>query len=211
MKLKVYTADGSSFEEREFPGFPQLDGSKGLAALRQVIIANQANKRQGNAQAKTRAEVSGSGKKPFRQKGTGRARQGEARSPLYRKGGVVFGPRPRDYSQKVNRKMNRLAFQRALSDRAMDGGVAVIESFTVTAPKTKQMVKVVDTCLPKGKILLVDDRFEDNTALAARNIERVTLTEAARLSVLEVARFRQILVSEKAIQTVIARANGGLV
>ncbi len=209
MKFKVFTADGSSSEEREFDGFPTLEGDKGLAALRQVVIANQANKRQGNAHTKTRAEVRGSGKKPFRQKGTGRARQGQAQAPQYRGGGVTFGPRPRDYSQKVNRKMSKLAFQRALFDRASEGGISVIESLETSEPKTRLFVKVLNTCLPEGKILVVDDKFTDNTALAARNVERVSLSEAAHLSALDVVRFRHILLSEKGIQTIIARAQGG--
>ena len=209
MKFKVFTADGSSSEEREFDGFPTLEGDKGLAALRQVVIANQANKRQGNAHTKTRAEVRGSGKKPFRQKGTGRARQGQAQAPQYRGGGITFGPRPRDYSQKINRKMSKLAFQRALFDRANEGGISVIESLETEEAKTRLFVKVLNTCLPEGKVLVVDDKFTDNTALAARNVERVSLSEAAHLSALDVVRFRHILLSEKGIQTIIARAQGG--
>jgi len=100
MKLKVFKADGSSSTEKDFPHFPEFEGDRGIATLRQVVIAQQANKRQGNASTKTRAEVAGSGKKLFRQKGSGTARQGSRRVPHQRHGGVAHGPKPRDYSQK---------------------------------------------------------------------------------------------------------------
>lgn len=209
MKLKVYSADGTQSEEKDF-ALPEFEGDRGLAALRQVVIAHQANKRQGNASTKTRAMVSGSGKKLFRQKGSGTARQGERRVPHQRHGGVAHGPQPRDYSQKINRKMKALAFQRALFDRASEGGLSVIESLEVKEPKTKLFNKVLSAVLPKrGKVLIIDDAFEDNAALAARNIAGVALSEAGNISVLDVVRYRHILVSAKGIETVIARANGG--
>jgi len=210
MKLKVFSADGSKSEEKDFPQFPELEGDKGVAALRQVVLAQQANKRQGNASTKTRAEVSGSGKKLFRQKGTGSARQGERRVPHQRHGGVAHGPKPRDYSQKINRKMKTLAMQRALFERASSGGISVIEAIQVKEPKTKLFHKVLSAVLPeRGKVLIVDDAFENSAALAARNIEGVTLSEAGNLSVLDLVRYRRILVSSKGIETILARVNGG--
>lgn len=210
MKLKVYTADGTKSEEKDFAQFPEFEGDRGVAALRQVVIAHQANMRQGNASTKTRAEVRGSGKKLFRQKGSGTARQGSRRVPHQRHGGIAHGPHPRDYSQKINRKVKALAFQRALFERASEGGLSVIESFEVKEPKTKLFNKVLSAVLPKrGKVLIIDDAFEDNAALAARNIEGVSLSEAGNISVLDVVRYRHILVSAKGIETVIARANGG--
>ncbi|MEO0510323.1 MAG: 50S ribosomal protein L4 [Verrucomicrobiota bacterium] len=210
MKLKVFTADGSKSEEKEFANFPAFDGDKGVAAVRQVVIAHQANKRQGNASTKTRAEVAGSGKKLFRQKGSGTARQGTRRVPHQRHGGVAHGPKPRDYSQKINRKMKALAFQRALFDRASGGGLSVIEALEVKEPKTKLFNQVLTSVLPeRGKVLIVDDQFENNAALAARNIEGVSLSEAGDLSTLDVVRYRHIIVSSKGIETIIARANGG--
>ncbi len=209
MKLTVFTADGSSSTEKDFPHFPEFDGEKGVAALRQVVIAQQANKRQGNASTKTRAEVSGTGKKLFRQKGSGTARQGSRRVPHQRHGGVAHGPKPRDYSQKINRKMRLLAMQRALFERASSGGLSVIEDFAVEAPKTKIFSSVLNKVFPKrGKVLVVDDAFEKNAALAARNIEGISLSESSDLSVLEIVKFRNLIVSTKAIETLIARANG---
>lgn len=211
MKLKVFKADGVESGEREFDGFPELEGERGVAALRQVVLAQMANRRQGTASAKTRAEVRGSGKKMFRQKGTGMARQGTKRTPHQRTGGVAHGPRPRDYSQKINRGMKRLAFRRALSDRASEGGISVIEAFEMPEAKTRHFAKLLNAVAPgRGKkTLVVDDAFENNAALAARNIEGVSLSEAGDLSVLDVVRYNRILISEKGIQTLIARANGG--
>lgn len=209
MKLKVFTADGASSTEKDFPHFPEFEGTKGTAALRQVVLAQQANKRQGNASTKTRAEVSGSGKKLFRQKGSGTARQGSRRVPHQRHGGVAHGPKPRDYSQKINRKMRLLALQRALFERATAGGLSVIEGFNAEAPKTKLISSVITNVIPKkGKVLIVDDSFEINAALAARNIEGLSMSESGNLSVLDIVKFRNVLVSAKAIETIIARANG---
>ena len=209
MKLKVFTSDGSNSTEKEFPHFPKFDGERGIAALRQVVLAQQANKRQGNASTKTRAEVSGTGKKLFRQKGSGTARQGSRRVPHQRHGGVAHGPKPRDYSQKTNRKMRLLAMQRALFDRASAGGLSLIETIAVEAPKTKHFTSILNNVLPKkGKALIVDDVFETNVALAARNIQGISLAESSDLSVLDIVKFHTILVSTKAIETIIARANG---
>ena len=210
MKLKLFSADGTKSEDKEFVSFPTFDDDKGVAALRQVVIAHQTNRRQGTASTKTRAEVAGSGKKLFRQKGSGTARQGTRRVPHQRHGGIAHGPKPRDFSQKINRKMKSLAFQRALFERATDGGICVIESIQINEPKTALFTKVLTSVLPKhGKVLIIDDAFENNAALAARNIDGVSMTEAGNLNTLDVVRYRQILVSAKGIETILARANGG--
>jgi len=210
MKLKVFKADGSSSTEKDFPHFPEFEGDRGIATLRQVVIAQQANKRQGNASTKTRAEVAGSGKKLFRQKGSGTARQGSRRVPHQRHGGVAHGPKPRDYSQKTNRKMRQLAMQRALFDRASAGGLSVIEDLAVEAPKTNIFNNVLKNVYPKRcKVLVVDDTFEENTAYAARNIQGVSLAESGDLSVLDIVKFQNVIVSSKAIETIIARAADG--
>ena len=210
MKLKVYSTDGKKSEEKEFSAFPSFEDDKGVAALRQVLIAQQANQRQGNASTKTRAEVSGSGKKLFRQKGSGRARQGSRRVPHQRHGGVAHGPKPRDYSQKINDKMKTLAFQRALFERANEGGLSVIEAFEVKEPKTKLFYQILTKVLPDyKKVLIIDDAFEENTVLAARNIEGLSFTVASSLNALDIVRYQQIIVSSKGIETIIARANKG--
>lgn len=209
MKLKVYTPDGASFAEKDFPQIPVFEGAKGRMALRQTILAIQANLRQGNASTKTRAEVSGSGKKPFRQKGTGRARQGSMQSPIHPGGGVVFGPKPRDYSQKVNKKVKRLALSRALFDRASQEGVALIQKWEVSEPKTKLFAAIIDQIRPTGKVLIVDSSFADNSALAARNIERVYLGEVDSLNAFDLVRFDQVVFTEESFEKLLNRINGG--
>ena len=120
MKLKVFSPDGASSREQDFDGLPSFEGDRGLQAVKEVIVAINANARLGTHSTKTRGEVRGGGKKPWRQKGTGRARAGSIRSPLWVGGGVLFGPKPRDYSKKINAKVKALvAFSRALFDRAI--------------------------------------------------------------------------------------------
>jgi large subunit ribosomal protein L4 len=158
MKLKVYSSDATKTSEKEF-NLPTFEGDRGLQAVKEVVVAHRANARQGTRSTKTRGEVSGGGKKPWNQKGTGRARAGSIRSPLWVGGGVVFGPRPRDFSKKINNKVKALAFSRALYDRAVAGEIEVIENFSPAQPKTKLMSKVVKVIAPKGKVLLVDAPF----------------------------------------------------
>lgn len=209
MKLTVFSSDGKTSSEKDFAGLPSFEGDKGLQAVKEVIVAINANNRQGTHSTKTRGEVSGGGKKPWRQKGTGRARAGSIRSPLWVGGGVVFGPKPRDYSKKVNAKVKALAFSRALFDRASSGELAVIEQFSVAQPKTKLMNEVVKRIAPKGKILLVDAPFSAEAARAARNIDRVSLQEAGELNTLDLAQYGKIIVSTSALEQIIARINGG--
>lgn len=209
MKLKVYSADGKIAREQEFAGLPVFEGDKGLQALKEVIVAINANGRLGTHSTKTRGEVSGGGKKPWRQKGTGRARAGSIRSPLWVGGGVVFGPKPRDYSKKVNAKVKALAFSRALFDRAVAGEIDVIEAWSVSQPKSKLVNDVIARIAPEGRVLIVDDSFENNTGLAARNIQRVSMQEAAKLNAKDLAQYKRIIVSTKGIEKIISRVNGG--
>ena len=207
MKLKVYSSDASKTSEKDF-NLPTFEGDRGLQAVKEVVVAHRANARQGTRSTKTRGEVRGGGKKPWNQKGTGRARAGSIRSPLWGGGGVVFGPKPRDYSKKINGKVKTLAFSRALFDRASAGELAVVEQFTAEA-KTKIFNQLVGRIAPKGKVLLVDAPFAANTARAARNIERVSLQEAAKLNTLDLCQYQKIVVSTKALEAIIARVNGG--
>jgi large subunit ribosomal protein L4 len=208
MKFTVFSPDGTTSSEKDFDGLPTFEGDKGLQAVKEVIVAINANNRLGTHSTKTRAEVSGGGRKPWRQKGTGRARAGSSRSPLWSGGGVVFGPKPRDYNKKINGKVRALAFSRALYDRASAGEIAVIENFGFTVKKTKVVGKVVGLIAPKGKILLVDAPFAAETRLAARNLGRVSLQEAAKLNTLDLSQYQKIIVSAKALETIIARVAG---
>jgi large subunit ribosomal protein L4 len=209
MKLTVFNSDGTASSEKDFAGLPVFEGDKGLQAVKEVIVAINANNRQGTHSTKTRGEVRGGGKKPWRQKGTGRARAGSIRSPLWGGGGVVFGPKPRDYSKKINGKVKNLAFSRALFDRAVAGEIAVIEAFAAPAAKTKAMNQVVTRIAPKGRVLLVDAPFAAETTRASRNIGRVSLQEAAKLNTLDLAQYKKIIVSTKALEAIIARVTGG--
>jgi large subunit ribosomal protein L4 len=208
MKLTVFSSDATTSSEKDF-GLPSFEGDKGLQAVKEVIVAINANNRQGTHSTKTRGEVRGGGKKPWRQKGTGRARAGSIRSPLWGGGGVVFGPKPRDYSKKINNKVKDLAFSRALFDRAVAGEIAVIEAFDTKATKTKAFGTILNRIAPKGKLLLVDAPFALEAARASRNLERVSLQEAAKLNTLDLAQYQKIIVSTKALEAIIARVNGG--
>jgi large subunit ribosomal protein L4 len=209
MKLTVFSSDGKTSSEKDFASLPTFEGDKGLQAVKEVIVAINANNRQGTHSTKTRGEVRGGGKKPWRQKGTGRARAGSIRSPLWSGGGVVFGPKPRDYSKKINNKVKQLAFSRALFDRATAGEIAVIEAFDTKVTKTKAINEVVGRIAPKGRVLLVDAPFAAETSRASRNLERVSLQDAAKLNTLDLAQYAKIIVSTKALDAIIARVNGG--
>jgi large subunit ribosomal protein L4 len=209
MKLKVFTPDGTTSREEEFAGLPIFEGDKGLQAVKEVIVAINANNRLGTHSTKTRGEVRGGGKKPWKQKGTGRARAGSIRSPLWGGGGVVFGPKPRDYSKKINAKVKALAFSRALFDRASAGDIDVIERFETSAVKTKQVDQIIGRIAPKGKILVVDAPFTLAASRATRNIQRVSLQDASKLNTLDLAQYKKIIVSSAAIEKIIARVNGG--
>lgn len=207
MKLKVYTKDGSSFVEQDFENIPQFEGDKGLFALKETIVAYQANARQGNASTLDYGHVSGTCRKPFKQKGGGRSRHGTMKSPIHRGGAVVFGPQPRDWSKKINRKVRALAFGRALFDKCSENGVCVIEEFSAPEKKTKAVAKVISNIKPEGKVLLVDDVFGDDFILASRNIARANFCESAILNAMDVVQFDTIIVTRKGLDTVLARIN----
>jgi large subunit ribosomal protein L4 len=206
MKLKVYSHDGAKAQEKDF-ALKEFEGKKGLQALKDTIVYYQASARQGTVKTKNFGEVKGTGKKPWRQKGTGNARHGSRRSPLWVKGAVVFGPRPRDWSIVLNQKVRQLALQRALFDKATEGSLSLIEKISPAKPKTKAIAQVLGRIQPEGKILLVDESFEKNAQLAARNIDRVNLVDAATVNAWDIVRSRLVLVSEQGFQKILARAN----
>lgn len=203
MKLKVFTADGSSSTEKEF-NIPVLEGDKGIQALKELLVAYHANRRQGNAKSKTRAEVVGTGKKSLRQKGSGGARHGDKLAPIYVGGGTAHGAKLRDWSKSVNKKARKLAFQRAVFDKASEGEISLIEKFSVEA-KTKAFDAVLSKIQPTGKVLIVDQQFDDSTILAARNIGRVELSEATNLNAWDLVRYHTVLFSERGLEHLLAR------
>ena len=209
MKVKVYTSEGTSSKEQELNSVPVFEGNKGIRALRDTLLAYQANARQGNASTKTRGNVRGGGKKPWRQKGTGMARSGSRRSPIWVGGGVAFGPLPRDYSQKVNRKAKNLAFKRALFERFEEGAIAVIEAFSFEKPSTKAFLELIANIYSAGdsEVLVIDETFEQNTALSGRNLPNAHFCEAQSLNAWDLMSCNKILITQKGLDQVLARVN----
>src|SRR5213076_3420434 len=154
MKISVKDIKGKPSGELEV-NFPLLEGGKGTQAVHYTVVAYRANQRMGTACTKTMGEVAGSGKKPWRQKGTGRARAGSFRSPLWRGGGVVFGPKPRDFGKKVSKSTKQLALRKALSERLKSGDVVVVDDLILESPKTKAFVGVLNALQVEGTTLVV--------------------------------------------------------
>jgi len=185
-----------------------IEGGRGTQALHETVVAMRAARRSGSANTKTKAEVNYSGAKPWRQKGTGRARAGYKSSPLWRKGGVVFGPKPRDYSKKISKSVRRLAFQKALSERISAGDVLTIDSFAVKELKTKAFVSLVKKQTDAKKVLLISDSFDDNTYKSARNVKPVRLATASDVNAEQLLSFDKIIVTQKALEQLAERTNG---
>jgi len=183
------------------------DGVWGIKPNDQVIYEHinlsMANKRQGSHGTKNRSEVSGGGRKPWRQKGTGNARQGSIRAPQWVGGGVVFGPTPdRNYSKKMNKKERRLALRSALTYKAKDNEVIVIDKFDAETNKTKDMLNVLKGLNADGKTLIVTTELTDNLILATRNIARVKLILANELSTYDVLAYEKLIITEDAVKYV---------
>ena len=157
-----------------------------MAVLHQVVTAQLAAKRSGSANTKTRAEVKGGGAKPYRQKGTGRARQGSIRAPQFTGGGIVHGPKPRSFRKKVNKKMNRLALCSALSDRAQSERVVVVDQWQFETPKTKAALTALENLDLEGKVMMVVAASDDTTIRSFRNLPSVQLVQAAELNAYDV-------------------------
>ena len=160
------------------------------------------NARQGSACAKTRAEVSGGGKKPWKQKGTGRARQGSTRAPHWYHGGVVFGPHPRDYSKKMNRKERRLALKSALAYKAMEKELIVVDNFDIQSSKTKDVKSLLANLKAEKNVLIVVDELNENMILATRNLSNVILLQANEINVLDVISADKMIITEAAVKQI---------
>ncbi|OHV11538.1 50S ribosomal protein L4 [Kushneria phosphatilytica] len=167
--------------------------------VHQVVTAYMAGARQGTRAQKNRSEVSGGGKKPWRQKGTGRARAGSIRSPIWRTGGVTFAARPQDHSQKVNRKMYRAAMRSILSELVRQDRLVAVDSFGVDSPKTRQLVGKL-TELGLDRVLIVTDEVDDNLYLAARNIPNVAVVEASSADPVSLVAFDKVLMTVPALR-----------
>jgi large subunit ribosomal protein L4 len=170
--------------------------------LFEAVVMQRASLRQGTHKTKIRSEVAGGGRKPWRQKGTGRARQGSIRSPQWRGGGIVFGPTPRSYSYKLPKKVRRLAIKSALSSKVLDEGVLVLESLAFEAPKTKEFIGVLNALSVDSKALIVTADLDENVALSARNIPGVTVLTADGINVLDVLNHDKLILTKAAVEKV---------
>jgi large subunit ribosomal protein L4 len=176
------------------------DEAKGNQAVHDVVVAIQAARRSGTASTKTKGTVSLSGRKPWRQKGTGRARAGYFASPVWVGGGVAHGPKPRDYSKNVPKQVRKLAFRKALSARIAMGDVIVVDTFSVDEPKTKKFIALLEATAPGvRKSLLVSTAFDENTLKAARNVATSLLTRAADVNTEQLLAFDKIIVTRDAL------------
>jgi large subunit ribosomal protein L4 len=192
MKLTVKNLNGQDQGELEVK-FPVIEDGRGTQAVHDVVVAYHSAQRTGTASTKTMGEVAGTGKKPWRQKGTGMARAGSFASPLWRGGGVVFGPKPRDFRKKVPRGTRQLALRKALSERLKAGDVLVVEDLQLSSPKTRELIGILAALQVKGSALFVAPALERNLQLASRNLPGVALTTGSALNTYQVLRFDKLL------------------
>lgn len=168
--------------------------------LHNHLVLSMASLRQGTHSTKTRTEVRGGGRKPYRQKGTGNARQGSIRAPQYRGGGIVFGPKPRDYSKKMNRKERRLALRSALSYKAIDNELIVLENIKFETNKTKELVELLNKLnISKEKVLIVIEELDDNICLASRNLANVVVLLPSEVNTLDLVNSDKMLITKAAL------------
>jgi large subunit ribosomal protein L4 len=170
--------------------------------LFEAVVMQRASLRQGTHKTKIRSEVAGGGRKPWKQKGTGRARQGSIRSPQWRGGGTVFGPTPRSYSYKLPKKVRRLAIKSALSSKVLDENILVLESLAFNAPKTKDFKDVLKALSVDSKALIVTADLDENVALSARNLPGVTVVTAEGINVLDVLNHGKLIMTKAAVEKV---------
>lgn len=200
-KVTLYNQEGSEVGEIELND--AIFGIKpNKSILFEAIVMQRASLRQGNHKVKGRAEVRGGGKKPWRQKGTGRARHGSSRSPIWRGGGVVFGPVPRSHSFSMPKKQRRLALKSALSTKVEDDSVLVLESLVFETPKTRDFKDVLKGLSVDRKALIVTAELDENVALSARNIPGITVVTATGINVLDLVAHDKIIMTKAAVEKV---------
>lgn len=203
-KLKVHSIDGKPQGEMEVPD-ALLVLSAGEQAVKDTVVAYLAGKRAGTAFTLGKGEVAGSNKKPWRQKGTGRARAGYRQSPLWRGGSAAFGPKPRSFAKGTNRKMKQLAYKRVLSEKIAAGGIVVLESLELPEPKTKLLVAILKALKAEGPTLLVVENKTGNVALAAQNIKDLTLATPGTVTVYDILRNLRIVTTKSVMDLMCAR------
>lgn len=200
-KVTLYNVSGSQVGEIEL-----ADSIFGIEpnthVLHEAVVMQQASLRQGTHKVKGRSEVRGGGRKPWKQKGTGRARQGSIRSPQWRGGGIVFGPTPRSYAYKLPKKVRRLAIKSALSSKVIDKDIIVLDQLQLAQPKTKEFATILKNLNVERKALIVGINHDDNVALSARNIPGVKFVAAEGINVLDVMVYDKLIITKEAVQKV---------
>ncbi len=197
--VKIYKMDGSVAGEMQLSD--KIFGAEyNEPLIHQAVVTRLANERQGTKSTLTRTEVRGGGAKPWRQKGTGRARQGSIRAPQWTKGGVVFAPKSRDFSKKMNVEARRGALFSALSKKVADGELIVVEKVEVSAPKTKEMVKFLEALKLDKRTVLVTEGGDENVILASRNIQKLSTLPVAQISTYEVVANSKVVLTKGAVE-----------
>ncbi|OAT88853.1 50S ribosomal protein L4 [Candidatus Arthromitus sp. SFB-turkey] len=198
-KLAIYNIDGEKVGELELLK-EVFDVEIKEYAVHQVVVAQLANKRQGTQSAKTRAEVSGGGKKPWRQKGTGRARQGSIRSPQWIHGGVVFAPKPRDYRMNISKTLRKVAIKSVLTSKVREDNMLVLNDISFDAPKTKNMVKVLNNLNVDSKLLLVTENVNKNVYRSSTNLQDVKVIPVNNINVYDLLRYEKLIITQGAVK-----------
>lgn len=201
-KVSVYNVEGKKVSDIDLK--EEVFGIEpNEAIIHSVLINYQANQRQGTQSTKTRSEVTGGGRKPWRQKGTGNARQGSIRAVQWVGGGIAFGPVPRDYSKKQNRKERKLALRSAYSYKAKENNIVVVEKLSLDTPKTKEMVNLLkNLSLDNVKTLVIVKEYNENVILASRNLKNIMIALANEVSVLDIASAKKLLIEEAALEDI---------
>ena len=200
-KVALYSVNGSQVGEVELS--EAIFGIEpNVHVLHSAVLLQQASERRGTHKTKGRSEVRGGGRKPWKQKGTGRARQGSIRSPQWVGGGTVFGPTPRSYSFKLPKKVRRLAIKSALSSKVIDNEIIVLDQLAFAQPKTKEFAAILNNLKVARKALIVTANYEDNVALSARNLPNVKFVAADGINVLDVMKYDQLIITKEAVEKV---------
>lgn len=199
------SANTLTIEAANAAGLVTVGPEKGSQAVHDLVTAYRANRRTGSANTKTRGEVAGNNRKIYRQKGTGNARHGDHQSPIFVGGGVVFGPRPCDYSKKVNKSTRKLALRRVLGDIITGGKVVTVPSFSIEDGKTKSFIAAVSEIAEGKKILIIADNFDEMTKRAGRNVAEVLLMSAAEVNVEQLLDARKVVIVESAMEIIANR------
>ena len=199
MKISIKDIKGQAAGELEVR-FPLVEGGKGTQAVHDTVVAYQAGQRSGTACTKNVGEVSGSNKKPWRQKGTGRARAGSHQSPIWVGGGVVFGPKPRDFSKKVSKSTKQLSLRKALTERLNAGDVIIVEELKLAAAKTAEFIGVLDALDIQRTALFVTDGSDKNFALASRNVPNIEVATSSGVNTYRLLRSDKLIFTRGAFQ-----------